>query len=129
MNLPEKYSEVLRVAIADMEKCVEQGIEIDMWQWVKKEYQGKLCSVCLGGAAMVQTINEHCSDNLSTHNQDRCFFLNDVRRNELIDAFVLAEIPSKLSENSPRITPYEQDPKQFKEDILALANYLEKHGY
>lgn len=50
-----KPSELLRIALGDLEKCeANDSYQIDMRQWVRS---GEVCSVCLAGCVMVQTLN------------------------------------------------------------------------
>ena len=52
MKLPNKPSELLMLALEDMEKSLDKGYEIRMSNWVEPK-----CSVCMAGAIMLNTLN------------------------------------------------------------------------
>lgn len=57
MSLPDKPSELLAVALRDLEKCEKDPrFEIDMNVWCERTGTGH-CAVCLAGSVMMQSLN------------------------------------------------------------------------
>lgn len=54
-KLPDKPSEVIRIALEDMKLSIKNGIDICMDSWSSIS-EGKVCSVCMGGAVMLNTL-------------------------------------------------------------------------
>ena len=57
-TLPEKLSDLIRVAITDMEKIDSKPhlYRVDMGEWHKREDHG-ICKVCFAGAVMAETLH------------------------------------------------------------------------
>ena len=54
-ELPDKPSELIRLALADLRKCeADPRYLIDMAQW-HRPVTSELCHVCLAGAVMART--------------------------------------------------------------------------
>lgn len=51
--LKQPFSVAIRQVIQDVKDLTAVGIDIHMGDWVKCEANGHVCSVCLGGAAIV----------------------------------------------------------------------------
>lgn len=53
VELPKVPSELIKLAIEDMKKCIENDVIIDMSDWGSTDSNGK-CTVCFAGAVMLQ---------------------------------------------------------------------------
>ncbi len=91
-ELPEKPSELIRVALADLEKCEDDPeLVIDMGDWVvPTPLSGfSLCEVCLAGAVMVKSLDCDTGRRWTPHDLEpegyrnsvsgKLFALNDFR--------------------------------------------------
>lgn len=144
-----KLSRLIRLAIADLERAERTpGVRIRMNIWLVWELGS--CSVCLAGAVMIGTLGVTeasrdgyglCQVTLSSFgNQNRYALraLDYLRQGNIRRAlWVIAGEPTPLSMftnfQTPRgvpdtfeVTPYENDPAQFKLDMLRLADLLEQ---
>ena len=128
--LPRTPSKLIRLALADLAKCEEDPrYKVHMGEW--HEPKGGVCSVCLAGSVIAQTIGT-----LPVVSCIPCFFddeemtliaLDALRNGDVSDAFDdlgLGESPIDDRE----ITPYEDDHERFRTDMEELANDLEKAG-
>jgi hypothetical protein len=134
IKLPSIPSELIRLAIADLEKIEKNpkyAIYMGDWHAVDS-YTGK-CEVCLAGSVMACTLG--VSPNIDS---DACEFgddvsaklyaLNDFRTGQIGAAFwsMGIEIPDGLEDQD--IVSYDSDPKEFKRQMLAMADMLESKG-
>lgn len=56
-KLPKKPSELITLALKDMELSIAQGHRIYMGDWVNRNNKNpKVCSVCLAGSVMLQSL-------------------------------------------------------------------------
>ena len=133
MNLPDRPSELLRVALDDLRKCeADPRFKIDMSQWVMP--QDGVCYVCLAGSVMIQELGaspkigclpSHFSEEVS----DKLDALNEFRMG-FIDA-AYESLGQELPENLPegiRVTRYNDDKEQFHKDMESLIKLLQEHG-
>ena len=125
--LPNDPSELIRLAIADLEK-VERShrYRVDMRVW-HEPYRG-VCSVCLAGAVMAATLGTTRSQSLiyrdfSDEVRNKLLALDYFRIGSISKGFKYLGIESDL-DNVP-ICPYDDEPDQFKRDMLELADTLE----
>jgi len=112
IELPHKRSELIRLAVADLEKCEHDSrFIIDMSCWIISTRD--TCAVCLAGSVMAQTLNMddrktkihiflRYFPEMSLKNAKKLEFLNQVRSN---------------------LCPYTADKKIFKKQILDIADY------
>lgn len=57
VELPDKLSARIRVAITDVKKCeADPAYELDMSEWHRPFGFGAMCRVCLAGSVMAQTL-------------------------------------------------------------------------
>lgn len=130
--LPDKPSELIRVALGDLEK-VEQDprYKIEMGSWVRAKNDGS-CAVCLAGATLVKTMNLPMGVSIKPHTT-----IYPIRRKLFaLDHFRLGYISNGLSHmgyKKPLIVKrnhvhYAKDPVQFKQQMNQLANDLEAAG-
>ena len=54
-TLPDKPSELIRLALSDLEKCEgDSRYEVDMNEWHVPTQKGHVCYVCLAGSVMAK---------------------------------------------------------------------------
>ena len=135
MKLPDKPSELIRLALADLALCAaDPNYRIDMGEWHKPEHG--VCQVCLAGAVMAKSLNasraaELCSSDFPENSQ-KILALNDFRMGDVCRALDSLDLDlSNWGRNAPErsITPYHRDPAAFMADMRDLANDLEAAGY
>ena len=135
MNLPDKPSELIRLALADLALCAaDPNYRIDMEEWHKPEYG--VCHVCLAGAVMAKSLNAPPADQLYSYNfpssHKKLFVLNDLRNGlvwRAIDGLGIDLSNRGHDAHDRKITPYRTDPGAFMADMRQLADDLEAAGY
>lgn len=101
IQLPNKPSKLIKLALDDLERSLNQGHKIDMSHWMKKgakyNIDGSLmkkevCTVCLAGAVMANTCNVRFDSeaevhpdrhNVGSYNENKLLALNDFRGGNL----------------------------------------------
>ena len=146
-KLPEKMSDVLELALHDIERVeTSPQYEIDMTNWHIYDRITGVCSVCMAGAVMAQTLgvpfNETTSLTMvevSDDDKTKLCILDDVRSSHFIP--LLDFIKGEDDEDDKyrplfkdimrfgNIVRYHESPTQFKKDVQRLAETLRKHGY
>jgi hypothetical protein len=139
-QLPDKPSELIRLALADLEKCeVDSRYKIHMSSWHEPDSRGSCC-VCVAGAVMAQTFkissevwltpSGMCSQLcLGGVIHSKLLALDELREGNIDGAFYILGI--NLPENAPttfNVTQYDEFPLQFKADMRSMADMLESHG-
>ena len=135
-TLPDKPSELIRVALADLRK-VERSKKYVVYMGVYHEPdrgRGGKCFVCLAGAVMAKSLSAA---------RDRPLFPEDFPKpvkHKLIaiDSLRIGHIRESmdyLGKRLPKTIPhyidvedYGDDPAQFNRDMRKLAKLLEDHG-
>lgn len=91
--LPEKLSELLTIAINDLEACeTADGYSIDMNVWHQWDGGHETCAVCLAGAVMAQSLafpqkrNADFGDSALGKSMASLDLLDDISRGNLADA-------------------------------------------
>lgn len=129
--LPEKPSELISLALKDLESCVIQGYQVDMGHWYVRE-SVEQCSVCLGGSVIAQTlgINEvgYTGPNIGNFTPTMCKklrALNLFRCGYLESGLKClgSELPKDLKPNYA-VASYQQNPIQFTKDMRLMAGRL-----
>jgi len=142
MKLPNKASELIRVAIADLRKVEKsKAYEVNMAIWHSGVYKS-ICDVCFAGAVMAKTLKT----NIKEYYSPDCFAdktsckleaLNQFRLGYCRDAFDY--LSESYKSNHPwdfididlfnrNIKSYYVSPTRFKKDMLNLAQDLENFG-
>lgn len=135
--LPEKLSDCIDVALADLEKVeADEWYVVDMNAWHEPLCDAKnmKCSVCFAGAVISMTMMVPSgvdSDpwKFCEHNKARLRALDDIRCGWIQSALSLfrislpAEMPHIVS-----ITRYDEDAGEFKSDMKKIAAMLREHG-
>lgn len=134
MKLPNKPSEILRLALTDFETMESStNVYIDMTDWVKDCYGG--CSICLAGAVMKNSLNISGIDELSYENKSKMEFINCIRLGNISMALnslnlysdgekfeADIEVPSPISYYS------EGEEQDFKNYIASMIGIFEAEG-
>lgn len=138
--LPDKPSELIRVALCDLRSCeANPNFTIRMWDWFTHR-KDDTCTVCLAGAVMARKFDaaKHfamdatpswmakrgaCSvedaSKLSALNEFRCGYMGYGLRS--------MDIPYVGRENFP-VADYHTDKDQFYRDMQKLIDHLESHN-
>ena len=132
MELPDKPSELILLALNDLKKCeADPGYEIGMDEWHQPLYYN-VCEVCFAGAVMAKTLGAEkriskvpeCYKDKNNNNKLRA--LNYFRIGNVRDGMVLMGLDFPIIEWG--VADYRHDPKEFHKDMEALAAYLKRHG-
>jgi len=132
VKLPEKMSELIRVALVDLVKVEESpDYIVRMENWHKP--RDGVCEVCLAGAVIAKTLkapsNENCLPSGTSRSiRDKLEALNELRTGEVCEAAYVMGIYDVGAEYDTPIIDYNDDPQQFKRDMLQLAKDLEAGG-
>ena len=134
-ELPDKPSELLALALSDLEKaeCSDQYI-IDMLYWHEPDISSGKCLVCLAGAVMAFSLYfspdedfffVECSFEISR----KIFALNNFRLGYIFEAFNNLNIsfPEGMARKRD-VTSYRNSPTQFKSDMRNLIKDLRECG-
>lgn len=135
-TLPDKPSELIRVALADLRKveAMPDVYRVDMSYWHHPR-DGK-CSVCFAGAVMAQTIkldvDAHVSaydDRFDIETENKLEALNSFREGAVGDGLsYLGRYSDWHGEYYRDVTPYSDDREAFHCDMQTLASDLEAVG-
>lgn len=131
-RLPDKLSELIRVALADLEKCEALSqYEIQMGEWHTYDSDRDVCLVCFAGAVMAQTLGRRytfsCGPCLFDHDRGKLLALDALRSGNVSRALYELGLPiADHFDRSP--THHAEDPEWFKADMRALADDLERAG-
>ena len=137
ITLPNKPSELIRLALHDLELCEkDKRYLIDMDDWHIND-TSDLCCVCLAGSVMAKSLkaNFYATLGPEIYNKStklKLFALDDFRTGDIRDG---VEILFRITKNSQVDLPpdrdicdYDKDPNKFKRDMRKLANEFESVG-
>ena len=139
-KLPDKPSELIRVALKDIRACeASDKYLIDMCSWHARARPGfnLKCAVCFAGAVMAQTLGAdperdyHPSD-FDGDTNSKMYALDRLRVGDVEGAIRELGVRSVEEEgilDERQITRYKEDPVKFKEEMEQLANDLETAGF
>jgi hypothetical protein len=148
-SLPDKPSELIRLAVKDL-KSIEkskkyvvymhryhQTVDNDMMDYFSLP-EGK-CAVCFAGSIMARTLK--CDpketvrpDDFDVKTERKLYALDSFRTGSIYEAFdyLKIKVPIVLeyccNQDNINISGYEENPQQFKTDMLGLASLLEEIG-
>jgi hypothetical protein len=131
IQLPDKPSELIRLALSDLRKCeADPKYNVDMSDWHCPEFG--TCHVCLAGAVMAKT--EQCPIDVdtvpcNTANGSKYVALDNFRCGFIDSAMINLglDTPKELA-GIYCVTPYAEDKAQFHLDMESLAALLQNHG-
>lgn len=151
--LPDKLSELIRVALIDLEKCEnDPRYFIDMQEW-HHFIAGVFCQVCLAGAVAAQTIGIDIKDSLvvgveNRRDHQKLMALDGIRAGDYswalerhawaLDRF--CESPPALDlidelcardavHGSTSLYDHASRGRALKERLSQIADILAAHGY
>lgn len=135
ISLPNKPSELIRVALEDLEKTeADERYIINMAFWHRPTSDLQKCHVCLAGAVLAQRSGASHYDDLSelrfvSEVRAKLFALDDFREGSLHSGLRKLDgpCPTSIPEHKV-IAPYEDDPAQFKSDMRGLADMFAEEG-
>ena len=146
-TLPDKPSELIRVAIADLEKCEQDPryvIEMSVWHEdatvvrTDADEQGKpdaICAVCLAGAVMAKSLGTK-PDGRATPSmvvdgeadRGRLLALDSLRVGDMVGAMLSLGLDEPEDTSVRSVAAYHDDSIRFKSDMRRLADDLERAG-
>lgn len=126
--LPDKPSELIRLALADLEECEKDPrYAIGMVRWHAPE-DGR-CVVCLAGAVMAKSLDAPIDQFVVPEDDQKALYaLDEFRVGNILQALLYMGYPSSPIENYRFINRYGTDRDVFKSDMRTLAEDLEKAG-
>ena len=144
-TLPDKPSELIRLALYDLELCEQDDryiVDMDTWHTPYKgdnNFLRNKCLVCLAGSVMVKSLDaddlKHlvpCDYNHKT--EAKLLALDEFRRGYIYDGIKLL-FPESFKHmrfddlsRCRYIIPYEQNRIEFKQQMHQLADDLEREG-
>lgn len=135
-RLPDKLSELLTVALADLQKAeADPRYEINMDEWHAPV--GSRCAVCLGGAVLAFSLKTPPMKYVNVIRRgkavrDKLFAIDYLRRGDVVLAAQCLGISDLRVEKAgirPRqIVYYKENPKRFKQQLRRLASDLKAAG-
>lgn len=138
-TLPDKPSELLRLAVEDLKKAEETPYyQINMgnwhqlsWNW---ETDSSRCEICLAGAVMAFSLGtsrdrSEYPDKFPEDTRSKLLALDLFRQGGIGHAlsYIKLTLPDSLPA-SVRVAVYSINPRLFKKDMLRIANLLEGAG-
>ena len=131
-QLPDKPSELLELALSDLAKVeASPEYETNMWGWHSPSYTG-VCYVCMAASVMAKTLEVDRFKSFSpadfeTDTQNKLFAIDNFRTGDLDLALETLGInrPHSLTDYID-VADYDDDPKQFKEDMSDIIKMLKR---
>lgn len=132
-KLPNKLSELIRVALADLESVEgDPRYLVDMQRWHHPDFKKNTCQVCLAGSVMAKTLGATI-DQFKTYGDyfqgHKLIALDFVRSGHLHDALhYMACINFQGLPKIVDVPEYDEDSQGFKEALLYIIKILEEKG-
>lgn len=140
-TLPNLPSDLIIVAMGDLvaaEMSNKYIIKMGVWHDADDEDISNACAVCLAGSVMAMSLGAKLKETVSPYNfykipgaKDKLLALNEFRIGSVEFSFDLMGIdgaPDKVLRDR-EIALYENDPVEFKSDMLKMAAFLARNGY
>ena len=129
--LPDKPSELIRLALQDLELCEESPLyEVDMN--VYHEPEDSVCAVCWAGSVIAQTLKGDIFETLGPRDfpedEEKLYTLDLLRQGAVGSALDMLEVPWKGRGFISSVT-YEESPNGFKRDMAYIAEELAHEGH
>jgi len=125
---------LIRDAVHDLSLHQEglKSVKIRMWDWHRPYHDG-ICQQCLAGCSISRRLGLDSKISKQPFEFDRetekkLIALDNFREGDVYEACQELGIPCPPGFSSFEITPYNEDPKEFKKDLLAMADALERAG-
>jgi hypothetical protein len=142
LTLPNKPSELLRLALADLRKVErDERYEVDMWAWHAPDESDNRCHVCLAGAVIAGTLGARPDQDLMPGGRGldretglRLEALDALRCGDVTGAVFLLlanpgdEYPAESNPLDRETVDYEDGREAFHEAMAKLAADLEGIG-
>ena len=134
MKLPDKPSELIMVALKDLNACDRsRTYTVDMKTWHSYDIGSNTCVVCLAGSVMAQTLkvaNDRSTspDFFPTEIDDKLNALNDFRQGYVSLGLYSMGLRSEQDPAFVHITSFEEDKEKFFMDMTDMANRLAQVG-
>lgn len=138
-TLPDKPSELIRIAIADLKKVESMNkYTVDMGAWHDDDKMDSTCHVCMAGSVIACTLDKTGKEhwpNLSPYDFDldtesKLRAINYLRMGSVGRAFDAIGLNYDEGNKYMRdICQYHNGAEIFYEDMEQLASDLEKDGY
>ena len=144
-KLPDQPSALIRVALADLQKCIDDPVyKIDMRTWHKPVDSGTHCSVCLAGSVLAQTFKVPTSESIPAirhfvdcNELDKLEALDYFRTGNIFDGLILlicdpqgVSALDEISQLNGSISEFdEHSPENFFDNMNAIADAFERCGY
>lgn len=130
-DLPDTISGLIRLALVQLDKALQEGCQYSMWDWHTPSPEG--LKLDLVGAVMRLGMPDDAEGSNSSFpylTQARLSVLNYLLWSDVVAAFACVELekPPSLPDQF-KITLFKNDPVKFKQDLLTLASKLEAVGY
>lgn len=135
-KLPDLPSKLLEVALLDLEKLEKNpAYSINMDNWHSVGASGK-CRVCLAGCVMTLELGADIYDDVApsrypSRDADKLWALNQFRCGRIIPGILYLgeELEYRYKgKHCVPVVPYEDNPEDFKRDMVDLIVYLESQG-
>ena len=137
-QLPDKLSELIRVALGDLRKCeADPKYVVNMAVW-HQSLDDKRCAVCLAGSVMAKSLNafpytEPWPADFDLGTTIKLMALNDLRTaigGQPVSQYLTDWRPDDIPVIVPCDIPsYASGPEGFHTAFAALADALEAAGY
>lgn len=132
-KLPNKLSELIRVALADLELVEgDPRYQVNMERWHRPDFKKNTCQVCLAGSVMAKTL-EAPADEFKTYGDYtqgyKLVALDYVRCGNL--HYGLRYMKCTNFQGLPEIVDvpeYGEDSEGFKKALLHIVKILESRG-
>jgi hypothetical protein len=131
VTLPDKLSDLIDVALRDLDAFIAEGNIVSMEDRWLTEVGGK-CIGCLAGAVMCQSLGLRevyvVYRDLPEHLHAKMYALDNLRLGNVTRVFVALKRRPPSVDLDRRITPFVQSPTEFVKDMKQLADDLRSHG-
>lgn len=131
-TLPDKPSELILCALADLEKCeADPHYKINMGLWHRKTFRE--CHVCLAGSVMAQSLGVIETETVAPSSfpeaeiRNKLYALNRIRTGDL-QAAGTSYPPMSVIKTCRCVPGYDADPRGFKTEIRNIAEAYAEIG-
>lgn len=155
-KLPDKPSDLIRLAVDDITRVEAmkdkyfinmkswhepaknpiKEIPLDNWAQPFNTDPDKRCAVCFAGSVMTCTLKadkgkRYTPEKFNADTRDKLEALNDFRTGAISDGFINLgiEVPSFVRLEDVEIVQYEDNPAEFKEQMIGIADELSAFGF
>lgn len=135
-NLPNKLSDLIEVALEDLEKVEKDKrytVDMQFWHTPTDNFTG--CSVCLAGAVIAKSLNVPIQelsslDKFKISIRRKLVALDQVRDSKVGNAIrILKRDSVTVPLEYYSVPSYDEDRPGFKKALQAIAKELRKLGY